>query len=192
MDSQPELTDEMLVTNALTDKEAFGMLIARYEAPLSRYIRRLGIQNSEDVTDILQEVFIKAYRSLNDFDVSLKFSSWIYRIARNETISAFRKRNVRPEGHLVENGDMVMEFISNDEWGSERHFDATLNADAIGRAIEALDEKYREIIILRFFEHKEYTEISDIMRIPIGSVGTLLHRAKQQLAARIETHKLSI
>lgn len=192
MHDDPLVSDETLVTRALSDKESFGFIMARYEASLSRYIRRLGVRGEEDVVDILQEVFVKAYRSLNDFDVSLKFSSWIYRITRNETISSFRKRNVRPEGHLVENSETVMGFLSNNEWGSDHHFDHALNADILNKAIDELDAKYREIIVLRFFEHKEYGEISDIMRIPVGSVGTFLYRAKQQLVRRIDMSKLSI
>ena len=60
---------------------------------------RLGIRNAEDREDTLQDIFIKIYKNLNGFDTNLSFSSWVYRIAHNEAISAYRKKNVRPEGH---------------------------------------------------------------------------------------------
>lgn len=181
--------DVVLVRRALEHKEFFGAIITRYEAPLSRYIRRLGAKDQEDVYDILQETFIKVYRNLNEFDTTLKFSSWIYRIAHNETISWFRKRNVRPEGHLIENGDEVLSFIESPEWSSEDNFTATTNKAVLESALATLDDKYRDVVVLRFFEHKEYDEISDILKIPIGSVGTLLHRAKKQLRETLKDNK---
>ncbi|MEN9920963.1 MAG: hypothetical protein RL538_856 [Candidatus Parcubacteria bacterium] len=184
MEQLPSLpaSDEEIVKNTLTDPNQYGLLMERYEAKLKRYVTRLGIRNTDDQLDVLQEIFIKAYRNLNGFDTSLSFSSWIYRIAHNEAISFYRKKNVRPEGHLVGDGDEILGFLASSQEGEEVKFDKVINADEVNRALEHLDEKYREPIILRFFEHKEYDEISDILEIPIGSVGTLLHRGKKQLA----------
>lgn len=175
-------SDEALVLLARTEPEHFGSLVARYEAKLRRYIRRLGVRDEEDQHDVLQEIFIKAYRNLNGFDTALSFSSWVYRIAHNEAVSWYRKLRVRPEGHLVDDGDALIALVhdSADEPAEER-FDAGLRKEEIGDALMLLDEKYRSILILRFFEHKEYEEISDILKIPIGTVGTLIHRAKARL-----------
>ncbi len=187
-----EKSDEELARLSVSQKEFFGVLIGRYETALARYIRRLGAHDEEDVVDILQETFIKVYRNLNEFDTSLKFSSWIYRIAHNEAVSWFRKKHVRPEGHLIADSDTVLMFSESEEWGSEHRFDASLNAKALEEALSTLDQKYREVVVLRFFEHKEYDEISDILKIPIGSVGTLLHRAKKQILGVIDTKKVSL
>ena len=116
----------------------------------------------------------------------------MYRIAHNEAISWYRKKNVRPEGHLVGDSEEILEFLSGKEEGTELKFDRALNAEEVGRALALIDEKYREPIILRFFEHKEYDEISDILEIPIGSVGTLLHRGKKQLAGVLNKDFLRI
>jgi RNA polymerase sigma-70 factor (ECF subfamily) len=184
MELRPSLppSDEEVVRMTLKDPNQYGLLMERYEAKLKRYIARLGVRNPDDQLDVLQEIFIKAYRNLNGFDTSLSFSSWIYRIAHNESISWYRKKNVRPEGHLVGDGDEILGFLASSQEGEEVKFDQTINADEVNKALELIDEKYREPIILRFFEHKEYDEISDILEIPIGSVGTLLHRGKKQLA----------
>jgi RNA polymerase sigma-70 factor (ECF subfamily) len=175
--------DESLVGLVLEDAEYYSVLMARYEPALDRYIRRLGIKTKEDRQDVLQEVFIKAYRNLHGFDTSLKFSSWLYRIAHNEAISWYRKHSVRPEGHLVEDSDTVLAFFEASELRTDAATKKRLNAEALAAGMAKLPDKYRQILILRYFEHKEYEEISDILKIPTGTVGTLLHRGK----ARLET-----
>lgn len=185
-------SDEELVRLSLKDKELFGLLIERYEAKLARYITRLGVRSFEDRQDVLQEIFIKVYRNLNGFDISLSFSSWIYRIAHNEAISWYRKKNVRPEGHLVNDSEELMSFISNKEDAADKTFDQKINADQVNKAMKDIDRKYQEVLILRFFEHKEYEEISDILQIPVGSVGTLIHRGKKQLSGVLNKEALRI
>lgn len=185
-------SDEELVRMTLEDKEHFGALVDRYEAKLSRYIGRLGVRDRDDQLDVLQEIFLKTYRNLNDFDISLQFSSWIYRIAHNGTISWYRKKNVRPEGHLVADSDEMLVFLRSKEDTADVTFDKEINAKMVNEALYHIDKKYREVIVLRFFEHKEYEEISDILQLPIGSVGTLIHRGKKQLAAVLNQDAIRI
>jgi RNA polymerase sigma-70 factor (ECF subfamily) len=151
---------------------------------LTRYLRRLGVSRSEDVEDVLQDVFLKAYRNLNDFDQELRFSSWIYRIAHNTAMSFFRAKRVRPEGMLVDDGEELLTQVKSDlniETEAERAFDAEL----LRAALDTLDAKYRDVLVLRYFEQREYAEISDILRIPEGTVATLIHRAKKKLASAL-------
>jgi len=184
MDDTPKLppSDEELVKMTLQDKSFFGDLVDRYESKLKRYIARLGVKNPDDQLDVLQEIFLKTYKNLNGFDTSLRFSSWIYRIAHNEAVSWYRKRNVRPEGHLIADSEDIIQWLSTKEDSAEVLFDKTVNAEKVGEALAEIDDKYRQVLILRFFEHKEYEEISDILKIPVGSVGTLIHRGKKSLA----------
>ena len=191
MDEQ-QVTDEVIVKQALLDKEQFGVLMDRYEAPLRRYINRLGVRNLEDQQDVLQDIFLKVYRNLNGFDPKLKFSSWIYRIAHNEAISSYRKKNVRPEGHLVNDSEELLAFATTSLESAEASFDKTINVEVIQNALDVLDKKYYDVLLLRFFEHKDYDEISDILQIPVGSVGTLLHRGKKQLSNVINTQTIRI
>lgn len=180
-DARNNLSDEEMVGLALQEQAFFAHVIQRYEERLARYIRRLGIHDPDDRADVLQEIFIKVYRNLNSFDRSLQFSSWIYRIAHNEAISWYRKRNARPEGHLVLDSDDVFLFLSTNEDSSEVEFDKHVNEQMLADALSQVDEKYRSVLLLRYFEHKDYNEISDILQIPVGSVGTLLHRGKHAL-----------
>jgi len=185
-------SDEELVLLTLKDKNNFVGLVERYQAKLGRYIARLGVHNPEDQSDVLQDIFLKTYRNLNGFDTSLQFSSWIYRIAHNEAISWYRKKNVRPEGHLIVDSEEMLSFLSVKAESADEMFDKTINAKELNAALTRIDDKYTEVLILRFFEHKEYEEISDILKIPVGSVGTLLHRGKKQLASALNQDALRI
>lgn len=175
------MTDAEMVRLALVEQAFFAHIIQRYEAKLDRYLRRLGVHNEDDRADLLQDIFIKVYKNLHGYDSSLPFSSWIYRIAHNEAVSWHRKRSVRPEGHLVLDSEDILNFQRTKEESSEVAFDKQINAEQLAAALEQIDEKYRSVLVLRFFEHKDYNEISDILQIPVGSVGTLLHRGKRAL-----------
>ncbi len=174
-------TDVELVIAARKNPQAIGAIIARYEEKLRRYINRLGVRDRDEQADVLQDIFIKMYRNLNSYDSNLPFSSWIYRIAHNEAISWYRKRSVRPEGNLITEGDDVLLLLPTATEAPDLTFDKAVEAEAVAAALATLPERYREVLILRFFEHKEYDEISDILEIPVGSVGTLIHRGKKQL-----------
>jgi RNA polymerase sigma-70 factor (ECF subfamily) len=174
-------SDAEVVARTLVDTSAFALLVTRYETKLTRYIRRLGVQNPEDQQDVLQDIFIKVYKNLNAFDTSLSFSSWIYRITHNEAISFYRKKRIRPEGNLILDSEEILQFQPHAADSAETLFDASLGVDAVNSALQKLEPKYRNPIILRYFEYKEYEEISDILKIPTGSVGTLIHRGKKQL-----------
>lgn len=180
MDDRLEgLGDEDVVRESLRHKAAFGVLVSRYQARLDRYLRRLGVGRKEDREDLLQNVFLKVYRNLNGFDPRLRFSSWIYRIAHNETMSFFRARRVRPEP-TPDDADELLERVPA-ALDIEADANAALDAIRIRRALDALEPKYRDILVLRYFEERAYADMSDILRMPMGTVATLLNRAKKKL-----------
>jgi len=170
-------TDEKLVELALLNPDHYGCLVNRYTEALGRYVVRLGCRTA-DVDDVLQEVFLSAYLHLNDFDRNLKFSSWIYRITHNQAISHFRKLNVRPTIELTEL-EPWQEIIG--EGGPGLKIDQDILTKKIKASLELMDEKYREVLILKYFEDKDYTEMSDILKKPMGTIATLVNRAKKQL-----------
>lgn len=171
------LTDEELVAKTLADQEFYYCLVVRYEQPLKRYLARITNLGETEGEDVLQDIFLKAYLNLNDFDSTLKFSSWLYRIAHNESISNFRKRSAR---HLDENVPMEdwLEMPSNKSLDSE--FDLKLTSEQLNKVLNDMDEKYREVLVLKFLEEKDYAEISDILQKPMGTIATLINRAKKQ------------
>jgi RNA polymerase sigma-70 factor (ECF subfamily) len=181
-ESLAPLTDEQVVAEALQHKEAFAELVRRYQDRLSRYVRRLGVFRLEDIEDVLQNAFLKSYRNLNDFDQQLRFSSWMYRIAHNETMSFFRSRSSRPEGYILEESEEKLEQLQSG-LNIERDVERRLHGETLARALQSMEPKYRDVLVLRYFEERDYTEISDILKVPIGTVGTQLNRAKKKLQA---------
>lgn len=184
-------TDEELVSLTLEDREQYACLIRKYEAPLARYVRRIAGLSDDDIADVLQNAFINAYRNLNDFDPSLKFSSWIYRIVHNETISHHRRRTARPQTISVEEGDDVFELLAS-EVDVPRDVDRKMTARRIRDIVESLDPKYRDVLVLQYLEDKDYREISDILQKPMGTIATLISRAKKQFREKIESAGLPI
>lgn len=180
----PQMTEEEdaeIVRRALIDKEAFALLIERYEAKLSRYLTRLGVGLSEDREDILQNAFIKAYKNLNSFDPALAFSSWMYRIAHNETMSFFRSKHARPQVILSDESEALITELQDDTADSSLVAESRLSREELTKALETLPQSYRDALTLRFFEDRSYSEMSDILQVPIGTVSTLIYRAKRAL-----------
>src|SRR3989344_5631628 len=106
--------DDELVSLSLNDQEYFLCIVKNYSAKLTRYIARISNFSLEEKQDILQETFIKVYKNLNAFDSSLKFSSWIYRIAHNETISHFRQLKSRPQIVSLGEDNQLFENLASD------------------------------------------------------------------------------
>ena len=182
-------TDADLIELAKRDPEMFGFLMARYQVQLSHYIRRMTQLGQDDVQDLLQEVFIKIYQKLNEYDEVLKFSSWAYRIAHNHIIDYFRKVNARPKCNSLE--DYEWEKII----GASVHIEKDImNRDCVEKVqacISQLPIQYKEVLILRFIEEKTYEEIMDIKKKPKGSVATLIARGKETLINQLKEQNIN-
>lgn len=182
MDSMEQSSDEQIVSLVLKgEKESYREIIRRYEDKLSRYLRKF-ISDKDDIEDILQIVFIKAYKNLYGFDINKRFSSWIYRIAHNEAVNHL-KRN-RKKGR-VDLDDIEYKLIDEkaDIGGeADRNF---LKKD-VEKVMGKLDVKYREPIVLFYLEEMSYEEISDVLRIPKNTVGTLILRGKKMIKENLE------
>ncbi|MFA5026094.1 MAG: RNA polymerase sigma factor [Candidatus Shapirobacteria bacterium] len=166
------------------DKEKFGEIIKRYQGKLFGYIKNLINQNNMEVEDVVEDALISAYENLNGFDTSKKFSSWIYRIAHNKAVDYFKKGRVKTENledkeEMLEIGKKLIEEMEIEKENKAR----------INRAVDDLELKYKEVIILYFFENKNYEEISDILHISVSGVGVLLYRAKEKLRKILKNEK---
>ncbi len=179
-----EKTDEELVELALEDSDNFRYLVERYEEKIGRYIRRISMVSNEDVEDLLQEIFISIYRNLNDFDSDLKFSSWIYRIAHNKVISRWRKDKNAPKVLKNEESLEIFNIIED----KDDFFAKLVQRDddkEVYKILNTLKLKYKEVLVLKFLEDKSYLEISDILKKPMGTIATLINRAKKQFKSKI-------
>jgi RNA polymerase sigma-70 factor (ECF subfamily) len=164
------------------EKEKFGEIIKRYQGRLFGYIKNLINQNNMEVEDVVEDSLISAYENLNGFDTSKKFSSWIYRIAHNEAIDYFKKKRIKSEE--IDSRDEILE-TRNEKLIEELEIEKEEKKMVAG-AIENLELKYREVVLLYYFEEKSYEEISDILHIPVSNVGVLLFRAKIMLKKILE------
>lgn len=182
------MSDIEIVESVKEDLTAYKYIIDRYETKLFRYIQRILYISKEDAEDILQEVFIKAYRNINGYNSKYSFSSWIYRIAHNETVSFLRKKKRVIEG----SGDVeVFEKISSGE-DIEDDFVSELKRKEVRELLSKLDPKYREVLVLRYFEDMEYNEISDILHTSVGNVSSLINRGKKQFKILVERYGKNI
>lgn len=180
-----QLNDEQWVVRALKNPDDFFCLVIKYEPLLLRYIRRISGISDEASQDIVQEVFIKAYRHLNDFDPALKFSSWIYRIAHNHTLNEVAKNRkfiFCQEEELVDR--LVRDLFEGTSL--EQEAIASLTQKILTDCIESLNDRQKAVILLYFWEEKSYEEISDILHLPMGTVGTYLSRGKEKIKACLE------
>ncbi|MDD5055899.1 MAG: sigma-70 family RNA polymerase sigma factor [Candidatus Peribacteraceae bacterium] len=182
--------DSMIVQQSLADMEYFTCLYVRYEQKLLRYILRISAFSHAEAEEVLQEVFIKAWENLNEFDQSLKFSSWIYRITHNTTISEWKKKKSHGkdrEEHMDEELFDNLPSALNLEAEADRH----LQAEKARRVLRLLPEKYGGILILKFLEDKDYNEISDILKMPAGTVATRISRAKKAFVEAARRNSIS-
>jgi RNA polymerase sigma-70 factor (ECF subfamily) len=177
-------SDIELVNQSKQDPEVFGVLMTRYEAPLRRYLMRLTGWGSEEVSDILQETFIKTYQHLNDFDEELKFSTWLYRITHNQAIDTLRANRARPPISVLTLEDAAQFVPAKSDVESE--FLLREDIVAVRKAILSLPILYREVLILRYLEELSYEEIMDILKKPKGSVATLIKRGRVLLLNQLQ------
>ncbi len=189
-----EKTDKELVDSALKNKDNFACLIKKYENKLLAYILRISNVRAEETEDILQDVFIKVYKNLRDFDPEdsgLKFSSWIYRITHNQVISNWRKNKARPDSLPLEAKSNILNQLVA-ETDIMREVNLGYLQKNIYAILNRLDIKYKEALILKYFEQKNYKEISDILKKPLGTVATLLNRAKREFKKELDKQNIKL
>ena len=180
--------DPAVVAEARKGSEAaYRELLTRYERPVFSLIFRM-VRDRETAEDLAQETFIKVLNNLDRYSPEFKFSSWLFKIANNLTIDHLRRRRVdtisiegAPDAVTAESaratsiavvsaGESPLEELESKELGT-----------AIERAIGKLRPEYRACIMLRHVEDKSYEEIAEIVKLPLGTVKTYIHRARHEL-----------
>ena len=173
-------SDEQIIEIVREENQnLYAEIIKRYEAKLTRYLRRF-VYDSDELSDVIQDVFIKTYQNLHDFDIDKKFSSWIYRIAHNEAVNHIKKNK-----NKISLDEKEMD-IFDEKMDLKKNIDRRLLTTQISNALQKIKKGYREALILFYLEEKTYDEVSDIMHVPINTVGTLISRGKQALKKQLE------
>ncbi len=162
------------------ETDAYGELVVRYEAKLLRYGRKF-LARDEDRQDIVQDVFISAYQNIQSFDTTQRFSPWIYRIAHNAFVNEIRKNERRPI--LPFDFDTVIPHVAYEDPAESEREQKDMRT-YLERGLGNISSKYREVLVLHYFEDMAYKDIADILQVPQGTVGIRLKRAKEALRAQ--------
>ena len=162
--------------------QAFNELMRRYEEKLLRYGRRF-LARQEDVEDAVQDVFLRTYTNIRSFNPAYRFSPWIYRIAHNVFVNVLRK-NAHRSFAFIDFDTFISPLGAEEEMLSESER-ASLRA-SLERGLLKIDPKYREVLILHYFDELSYDEIAEVLHIPTGTVGVRLKRGREALR-KIET-----
>jgi RNA polymerase sigma-70 factor, ECF subfamily len=182
--SSGEISD-VVVRSQCGDEEAFHHLFKRYSRPVLDFIYNM-IGDRELAAELMQETFVRAYKNLSNLKETGKFSTWLFGIAKNAVREAIRERQEeRRNVGLDEPSSLQIEDekIKPDE----KILNSELN-DAIRRVLFDLNEDWRTVFILKFFNHQSYEEISEITGWSMGKVKTDLHRARLEMKRRLQSY----
>jgi len=165
------------------DQSAYGEIVEIYKDKVFQLCFRI-LGNRHEAEDMAQEAFIRAYVNISSFNIDLKFSTWLYRIATNLCIDRIRKK--KPDYYLdaeVSGTDGLTMYsqIASDTILPEDEIESLELQETIQREITKLPEKYRSVIVLKYIEELSLNEISEILDIPLGTVKTRIHRGREAL-----------
>lgn len=182
--------DQQLVARARQgDKNAFGLLVSKYQRKVQRLLSRL-VRDPAEVEDLTQETFIKAYRALDSFRGDSAFYTWLYRIAintaKNHLMASNRRPMVNATVHETEEGETWDELDTLSDSETPENLLLTQEiAQTVEEAIQSLPEELRTAITLRELEGLSYEEIAQVMGCPIGTVRSRIFRAREAIAHRL-------
>jgi RNA polymerase sigma-70 factor (ECF subfamily) len=171
-----EMTD---LTNRLRDdstaRDAFGEVISLFSEPLYWQIRRM-VQSHDDANDLLQNTFLKAWSSLENFRGDAKLSTWLYKIAINESLTHLERERKRCNVSLDDQESMLVNAIEADEW-----VDGDEVRKLLRQAIATLPEKQRLVFNMKYFDEMKYEQISEILGTSVGALKASYHLAVKKI-----------
>ena len=185
MDNLKEKKDEEIVKMVLENSDFYSEIISRYQNKIGKYISRISAVAADDVDDLTQDVFLSAYENINSYNSEFSFSSWIYRIAHNKTINFWKKRKREFGSICLEDNMFIVDSVFFEN-SVEMDIEKIENKEMIEKILECMSDKYRDVLVLKFLEHKDYNEMSDILQKPMGTIATLVNRAKKQFKDKME------
>ena len=166
-----KLTDEEIIDRVRSnERDLYSVIIERYKNKLLRYAINL-VHDNDHANHIVQDSFIKGYINLNGFNTKKKFSSWIYRIVHNEAMNVVKK--YQKEVPILDDFD----FESEED--TLKKLEQKETAVYVEKCLSSMPLIYSEPLSLYYLDDKSYEEISDILRIPMGTVAIRISRAKK-------------
>lgn len=164
-----------------TCKQAFAQVIQHYSQPLYWQIRRLVLDH-DDANDVLQNTFMKAWMNIDSFRGDAKLSTWLYKIAINESITLINKRRTSENVSLSDDNAAVRNLES------DRYFDGDEAMLKLQQAIASLPEKQRLVFTMRYYDELRYEDISEILGTSVGALKASYHHAIKKIESFFATH----
>lgn len=155
--------------------KAFSEIISQYSEPLYWHIRKMVVSH-DDANDLLQNTFLKAWSNIGHFRGEAKLSTWLYKIAINESISFLNKERQRQNVPLDGGDSFLAESLESDEW-----FDGDELQLKLQKAISTLPEKQRLIFNMKYFDDMKYEEMSEILGTSVGALKASFHHAVKKI-----------
>ena len=157
------------------EKNYYEVFVRKYSPHMYRYLyHRFGFEKTV-AEDYVQEILVHARTKIWSYDETKPFLQWLYTLAHNKTIDEIRKHKNTP----LTIDDLQRELMGDDT--AHAHIDQSSKQQLTDYVLAQLDQTYRDVVILYYFEQQSYQEIAEIMQRPVNSIGTLLSRAKQQI-----------
>ncbi|SFW36131.1 RNA polymerase sigma-70 factor, ECF subfamily [Prevotellaceae bacterium HUN156] len=179
-------SDEQLLMQQLSDpktqRAAFERLVREYSEPLYWQVRRMVLCH-DDADDIMQNVFLKAWSHLKDFNQDSKISTWLYRIAVNESLDFLRRK----KSQHVFSVDEPLQSVSQ-SLVADRYFDGDETAALLQEAIAQLPEVQRMVFNLRYFDEMKYSDISELLHTSEGALKASYHIAVKKISEFFKQH----
>jgi RNA polymerase sigma-70 factor (ECF subfamily) len=187
--SEREIDRQLVERVKQGDKRAFELLVEKYWRKLTRLLSRM-VRDPDEVEDIAQETFIKAYRALPQFRGDAAFYTWLYRIGVNTAKNYLAAKGkamptVSERAFSDDEEDVEERLVAQDISTPESELLSKQVALAVNEAVEALPEELRTAITLREMEGLSYEEIANLMGCPIGTVRSRIFRAREAIAAKL-------
>jgi RNA polymerase sigma-70 factor, ECF subfamily len=192
--SEKALQDFQLIDQAVNeqDEQAFAMLMERYKKPVYHMILKM-VRNVDDAEDLTIEAFTKAFRNLYKFKKDYTFSTWLFRIATNNSIDFIRKKKLDTmslnTAYQDESGTNVTIDVKDKNLDPQEEAIKAQKIELIQLFVTKLPAKYQRLVRLRYFSELSYEEIATELEAPLGTVKAQLHRARELLQDLIRGNK---
>lgn len=192
--SDKALEDFRLIDEAVqnNDEKAYAKLLQRYKRPVYHMILKM-VRNVDDAEDLTIESFAKAFRSLHKFKKDFTFSTWLFRIATNNTIDQIRKKKLNTmsidNSFTDDNGDGISIEVEDENLNPQEETIKSQKAELIQVFVDKLPPKYQKLVRLRYFNELSYEEIAVELEAPLGTVKAQLHRARELMFEMVKNKR---
>ncbi|HRK52567.1 MAG TPA: sigma-70 family RNA polymerase sigma factor [Cyclobacteriaceae bacterium] len=191
--SKKALEDFKLIDMAVEgDEQAYAKLLARYKRPVYHMILKM-VRNVDDSEDLTIESFAKAFKSLHRFKKDYTFSTWLFRIATNNTIDFIRKKRVNTMSisntYTDDDGQSVSIEVEDGSLNPQEEAIKAQKIELIQLFVTMLPAKYQKLVRLRYYNELSYEEIAQELEAPLGTVKAQLHRARELMYDLVKNKK---